>query len=247
MCSGDESAAILVNEEDHLRLQVLKPGFCLEEAWQQLDAIDTKLSGHLDYAFDQTLGYLTCCPTNVGTGMRASVMLHLPGLVFSKQITAVIQGVNKLGFAVRGIFGEGTANRGNLFQISNQSTLGESEAQIIDHLSAIIRQLISHEENTRKMILVRDRYGVMNQVGRAYGLLKHAYKLTLEEALDALSGIRLGADLGMFNSVSVGLVNELFAKCGTAHLEQMAGKSLTPAEVEIQRATFFREKLSGSR
>ncbi len=240
---SDESSSVMVNEEDHLRIQSIRPGLQLMNVWETIDRLDNRLASKLSYAFDNRLGFLTSCPTNVGTGMRASVMLHLPGLVLSGQINAAIQGIGKLNLAVRGIFGEGTDNRGNLFQISNQSTLGESEPQIIERIDAVIRQLISHEKNARRMLLEKEQYALLDHVGRSYGLLRHAYKLTYDEALNSLSGIRIGVDMGMFNSVDIKTVNELFICINPAHLRKFAGRSLTDAEADIQRAALVRERL----
>ncbi|UKI29995.1 MAG: hypothetical protein L6W00_18505 [Lentisphaeria bacterium] len=164
---SDESSSIMINEEDQLRIQTLRPGFQLDEVWRVINELDDELSSKLDYAFDDKLGYLTSCPTNVGTGMRASVMLHLPGLVLSGQIGPTIQGVSKLNLAVRGIFGEGTDNRGNLFQVSNQSTLGESETQIIERLNTVISQLIAQEKIARQQLILRDRFALLDHVGRS--------------------------------------------------------------------------------
>lgn len=240
---SDESCSIMINEEDQLRIQALRPGFCLDEVWSAIDRLDDELGSRLDYAFDSRLGFLTSCPTNVGTGMRASVMLHLPGLVLTGQIGPVMQGVRKLNLAVRGIFGEGTDNRGNLFQISNQTTLGESERQIIDHLKLVIDQLITHEKNARRRLLAHDRYGTLDHVGRAYGVLLHSYKLSSEEALQCLSGVRLGVDVGLFSGLDIHLVNELFIAINPAHLQKAAGVSLGEPERDIRRAALCRERL----
>ncbi len=239
----DESAGIMINEEDHLRLQVMRPGFQLEKAWRAANRIDRKLEKKLPMVFDDKLGYLTSCPTNVGTGIRASVMLHLPGLVLSGQINAATQGISKLGLAVRGIFGEGTENTGNLFQVSNQSTLGESETQIIERLSGVIRQLICHEKNTRISMLEKDQYFLMDHVGRAYGILRHAYLLNSEEALNSLSGIRIGVDMGMFSAVDQHIVNELLVVINPAHLQKFAKSRLDSKERDIFRAMLVRERL----
>ncbi len=240
---GDQSASIMVNEEDELRIQALRPGFQLGEVWDEINLLDDELGAKLDYAFDERLGYLTCCPTNVGTGMRASVMLHLPGLVLAGQIGPAVQGIGKLNLAVRGIFGEGSDNRGNLFQVSNQSTLGESEAQTIERLATVITQLMNQEKQVRRQLLQRDRYAMLDHVGRSFGILRHAYKLTTEEALNSLSGIRIGVDLGMFNTVGLPLVNKLFLAINPGHLQKSAGRELSEAERDIYRATYCREQL----
>ncbi len=240
---SDESSSVMINEEDHLRIQTLRPGFQLEAVWQSIDQLDSELAQELDFAFDDRLGFLTSCPTNVGTGMRASVMLHLPGLVLTGQIAPTVQGINKLNLAVRGIYGEGTDNRGSLYQISNQSTLGESEKEIIERISSVISQLIAHEKEARHTLLERDQYGLLDYVGRSYGILRHSYKLTTEEALKSLSGLRIGVDMGLFNSVGIHKVNELFIAIGAAHLQKRAGRELASAERDIQRAALCREKL----
>jgi len=241
--SIDEMFGIMINEEDHLRIQAMKPGFQLKEAWASLTEIDDCLAAELPYAFDNSLGFLTSCPTNVGTGMRASVMLHLPGLVLSSQINSVIQGVSKLGLAVRGIFGEGTENTGNLFQVSNQSTLGEQEEQIIDRLSAVIKQIISHEKNARHELLEKKQNFLLDHVGRAYGVLRHAYTISSQETLNSLSALRIGVDLGMFTSIDLHTVNELFILIQPAHLQKYAGKELSSEERDVFRASLAREKL----
>lgn len=243
LVSPDESFAIMINEEDHLRMHALQSGLQLKQVWTSLNRIDDELSELLPYTFDRELGYLTSCPTNVGTGIRASVMLHLPGLTLSNQINAVTQGVGKLGLAVRGIFGEGTQNLGNLFQVSNQSTLGESEEQIIDQLQRVITQLINHEKNARRVLLENSQAFLLNHVGRAYGTLRHAYILNTEEALESLSALRLGVDMGMFSSVDIHTVNELFIIIHPAHLQKYAGREQSSAERDVFRATLVRERL----
>ena len=245
LAKADESVSLMVNEEDHLRLQAFAPGFALEEVWQEIDKVDTKLESKFNFAFDDTLGYLTSCPTNAGTGMRASVMLHLPGLVMTGQIAPLVQGAAKLNLAVRGAYGEGTENQGDLYQISNQATLGESEAEIIEHLSCVIRQIISFELQARETVQKKDRNNLCDLVGRAYGLLRHAYTLSLAEALQALSCLRLGVTLNMFRSVDVARVNHLWVHTNPAHLNKLAGHPLSGAEADVERARLFRETLAG--
>ena len=241
--AADETLAIMVNEEDHLRLQALRPGFRLEEAYRELSALDDQLGSILEFAFHPRLGFLTCCPTNVGTGLRASVMLHLPGLVLSQQIKQVVAAIDKLNLAVRGAFGEGTDNRGNLFQISNQSTLGESEQQILERLSSVIATLIAKEIESREELLRLRKYELLDRVGRAFGLLRYSYRLTREEALTALSAVRLGVDLGMFRQLDLRLVNELFLAIQPAHLTRCAGVAVDPPERDVVRAGLIRERL----
>ncbi|MBE6357741.1 MAG: ATP--guanido phosphotransferase [Lentisphaerae bacterium] len=239
----DESCSLMVNEEDQLRLQTIRPGSQLREVWKSIDAIDNDIGRHLQYAFDEQLGFLTSCPTNVGTGMRASVMLHLPGLVLTGQIAPTIQGINKLRLAVRGIFGEGSDNWGNLFQISNQNTLGESETKIIDELDSVIHQLIMQEKNARRTLLENNRYAILDHVGRSYGLLRHSYKLGFEEAMQSLSGLRIGVDMGLFSSIDIHKVNELFIKIGPAHLRKSHEGEYPDDALDIFRAALCRDTL----
>lgn len=246
LARGDESISLMVNEEDHLRLQAFKPGLALEDVWQEIDRVDSKLEGKLNFAFDETLGYLTSCPTNAGTGMRASVMLHLPGLAMTGRIAPLMNGAAKLNLAVRGAYGEGTENQGDLYQISNQATLGEGELEIIEHLSCVIRQIISFEQDARKTVQQKDRNTLCDQVGRAYGLLRHSYSLSLTEALQALSCLRLGVVMKMFRSVDLKTVNDLWIKTNPAHLNKLAGRPLSGAETDMERARIFRETLAGT-
>ncbi len=241
--SSDESHGVMINEEDHLRIQALSPGLNLEKAWEKVDILDNCFAEHLPYVYDAQLGYLTCCPTNVGTGMRASVMLHLPGLLLSGQISSAMQGVRTLGLTVRGIYGEGTENHGSLFQISNQSTLGESEKMIIERLNSVIRQLIVHEKNSRAMLIEHNKYKLLNHVGRSYGKLRHSYLISFEEALNSLSALRIGVDMHMFTSLNLNLVNDLMIKVCPAHLQLMSGGNSNEDELAVKRAELIRETL----
>lgn len=243
----DEEVGIMINEEDHIRLQAMKSGFQLQEVLREIDHVDNLLSQELPFAFNNELGYLTSCPTNVGTGMRASVMLHLPGLVLEGQISAVTQGVSKLGMAVRGIFGEGSDNLGNLYQVSNQSTLGESELQIVERLETVIRQIINHEKNARQRLLEQRENFLLDHVGRAYGVLKYAYIISSEETLNSLSALRLGVDMGMFSSVDLHTVNELFIIIQPAHLQKFAGRNLDSGERDVIRGNLVRDHLKGGK
>ena len=243
----DESLAAMINEEDHLRIQALSPGFQLKTVWDRINQFDDALSRRIPYAFDARLGFLTSCPSNLGTGMRASVMLHLPGLAMSGQIATVKQATGKLGLAIRGFYGEGSDNFGNLYQISNQSTLGESEMQIIDRLSSIVSQIIIHEKKSRNFLLENKQSYLLNHVGRAYGILRHGYLISSEEALNSLSALRLGVDMGMFSSVDIHTVNELFLHVQPAHLQLRAGRELSSEERDTERATLIRETLKAKR
>tara|TARA_R110000850_G_scaffold202967_9_gene329084 strand:+ start:1432 stop:2343 length:912 start_codon:yes stop_codon:yes gene_type:complete len=240
----NQTISVMVNEEDHLRMQAIRPGLQLLSAYRSLDQIDSVLENDLPYAFDHQYGYLTACPTNLGTGMRASAMLHLPGLVLSEQINQTIQGANKIGLAVRGLYGEGTEALANLFQISNQNTLGTNEQEIIEHLDRVITQLIENEKNARMKIL-EDRPTMMqDQVGRAYAVLKYAHIITSKEALNHLSMIRLGCDLGFVPEEERETINVLLTEIQPAHLQISAKRKLTPEERDILRADIIRTSLN---
>lgn len=243
LVSRDESSSIMVNEEDHLRIQVMNPGFEFDRTWSSLSEMEDRLKQQLDFAWDDRLGYLTSCPTNVGTGMRASVMLHLPALVLTNRIGAAIQGISRLSYEARGFFGEGTENTGNLFQISNRSTLGETEEQIISQLSAVVRQLINHEKHFRMHLLEQDHDLLADYVGRAYGTLRYAHVLPTSEALNSLSALRLGVAMNMFNALEMHTVNELLLIIHPAHLQKFEGRDLDETERDVLRADLVREKL----
>jgi protein arginine kinase len=238
-----ETFCVMINEEDHLRMQALRPGFQIQEAWQAIDGLDSSLEKKLDYAFDNELGYLTACPTNLGTGIRVSAMLHLPGLVLAEQINPIIQSVNKLGLAVRGLYGEGTEALGNVFQVSNQMTLGESEITIVERLEKVLSQIIEHEENARKSLLESKPKVVFNHIGRAYGILANAHSISSKEAMNLLSLMRLGLDLGLFPNTSRSLVDELFLITQPAHLQKQISDKLSAEERDLIRADMVREQL----
>ncbi len=241
--NGESTLSIMINEEDHLRMQALRPGFDLVSAFEALNAVDDQLEDSLGFAFDEHLGFLTACPTNLGTGMRASAMLHLPGLVLADQMNQVTASVNKIGLVVRGIHGEGTEALGNLFQISNQTTLGEEERAIRDRLGEIITTVITHELNART-VLVEKRPGmVRDQIGRAYGILCHAWSIASKEALNLLSLIKLGLDLKMFPGHSTSEIDSLFTVSQPAHLQQISDQKLAAEERDRLRAYIIREKL----
>lgn len=241
--SRDEQLCVMINEEDHLRMQALLPGCQLKEAWTAMDELDTGLEQDLDYAFSHTLGYLTACPTNVGTGIRVSAMLHLPALVLDEQITQIIQAVNKLGLAVRGLYGEGTEALGNVFQVSNQMTLGESESEIVERLTKVVAQIIEHEENARARLLERRPKMVFNHIGRAYGILANAHSVSSKEAINLLSLLRLGVDLGLLPDLHRPQVDELFMLSQPAHLQLRHADKLSAEERDVLRADMLREAL----
>ncbi len=239
----DETLCVMINEEDHLRMQALRPGLQLRQAWTAIDAFDSALEKRLDYAFNSELGYLTACPTNIGTGIRVSAMLHLPGLVLAEQINPIIQSVNKLGLAVRGLYGEGTEALGNVFQVSNQMTLGESESAIVERLEKVLAQIIEHEENARATLLEKKPKMVYNHIGRAYGILANAHSISSKETMNLLSLMRLGVDVGLFPGVDRSLVDELFILTQPAHLQRQHSEKLSAEERDLLRADMVRERL----
>lgn len=238
-----ETFSVMINEEDHLRMQALRPGFQTREAWQAIDKLDSALEKKLSFAFDNELGYLTACPTNLGTGIRVSAMLHLPGLVLSEQINPIIQSVNKLGLAVRGLYGEGTEALGNVFQVSNQMTLGESEVVIVERLEKVLSQIIEHEENARQMLLEKKPKVVFNHIGRAYGILANAHSISSKETMNLLSFLRLGVDMELFPGTGRSLVDELFLITQPAHLQKQVSDKLSAEERDLIRADMVRERL----
>src|SRR5512136_2023136 len=239
----DETLCFMINEEDHIRMQALRPGLQLRQAWNAIDQADSALEKKLDYAFSPELGYLTACPTNIGTGIRVSAMLHLPGLVLAEQINPIIQSVNKLGLAVRGLYGEGTEALGNVFQVSNQMTLGESETAIVERLEKVLAQIIEHEENARATLLEKKPKMVYNHIGRAYGILANAHSISSKETMNLLSLMRLGVDIGVFPGVDRALVDELFILTQPAHLQRQHSGKLSPEERDMLRADMVRERL----
>jgi protein arginine kinase len=239
----EESFCVMINEEDHLRMQALRPGLQLRQAWGAIDHLDSELEKKLDYAFDNELGYLTACPTNLGTGIRVSAMLHLPGLVLGEQINPIIQSVNKLGLAVRGLYGEGTEALGNVFQVSNQMTLGETEATIVERLEKVLAQIIEHEENARQTLMEKKPKVVFNHIGRAYGILANAHSISSKETMNLLSLMRLGVDMGLFPGAERSLVDELFILTQPAHLQKQFSDKLSAEERDLLRADMVRERL----
>jgi protein arginine kinase len=239
----EETLSVMINEEDHMRMQALRPGLQIRQAWNAINHVDSELEKKLEYAFSPDLGYLTACPTNIGTGIRVSAMLHLPGLVLAEQINPIIQSVNKLGLAVRGLYGEGTEALGNVFQVSNQMTLGESENGIVERLEKVLGQIIEHEENARATLLEKKAKMVLNHIGRAYGILANAHTITSKETMNLLSLMRLGVDLGVFPGVDRSLVDELFLMTQPAHLQKQHSEKLTAEERDLLRADMVRERL----
>jgi protein arginine kinase len=243
---GDrENTSLMVNEEDHLRVQALSSGLEIRKAFKMADEMDEDLSGSLEFAFDPTFGYLTACPTNTGTGMRASVLIHLPGLALTREIEKVISQISKLGLVVRGFYGEGSDVWGNLFQVSNQTTLGRSEEDIVESLERVTQQIIEYEENARKRLFSEAEDQIQDKIWRAFGILKHARTLTSEEVLNMLSAIRLGIGTGIVKTLSLSQVNEILALSQPAHLQKYFKKRMEPGERDRVRADLVRSKLEG--
>ncbi|HUG93565.1 MAG TPA: protein arginine kinase [Planctomycetaceae bacterium] len=242
---GEENMSLMVNEEDHLRMQVLHSGFALDDCWSQIDRVDDAIEDQVTYAFSERLGYLTACPTNVGTGIRVSVMLHLPALVITKEIAKVFQALQKISLAVRGLYGEGSQAMGDFYQISNQVTLGKSEQQIISELKDVVPNIIAYERRVRNALAKENRQSLHDQVSRAYGILKNAQTISSEETMHLLSSVRMGINLGLIDDLEIPTVNELFIHTQPAHLQKLRKQHLESAERNVARASYLRFRLSG--
>lgn len=240
----DQTCSVMINEEDHLRIQFLKTGFNLKSIWKQIDAFDEALDEALEIAFSSRFGYLTACPTNLGTGMRASVMMHLPGLVIAEQMDRVIRAVNQLGLTVRGLFGEGSDATGHVFQISNQQTLGESEAEILERLGNVLKTVVDHEINARYKCLEDNRAKLLDQIGRAYGVLRNVHIVSSNEAMNLLSLIRLAVDFGMLPESNRTDVDRLFIECQPGHIQFAAHGDIAPEMRDLARAERLRREFS---
>jgi protein arginine kinase len=238
-----ESVSIMVNEEDHLRLQVLRSGFSLDEAWQDIDRVDDAIESRLTYAFHGQFGYLTACPTNVGTGMRASVMLHLPALGLTKQIDKVFKALQKINLAVRGLHGEGSRAFGDLYQISNQVTLGKSEPKVLNEIREVIQTILQYERQARNALVKERKQAEQDRVARAIGTLGSATMITSEETMELLSAVRLGIHLNLIDDLPATTVNQLFIHTQAAHLQKLMGQPLDGEERNAARAKYLRSKL----
>ncbi|MFH1621667.1 MAG: protein arginine kinase [Candidatus Omnitrophota bacterium] len=243
----NEVISIMVNEEDHFRIQVMKSGFDLDDVWQIVTKLDDDLSKNTPFAFSKELGYLTACPTNTGTGMRSSIMLHLPVLVMTRQINRVLDAIAKLSFTARGLYGEGTEASGNFFQISNQVSLGRKEAEIIDNLRGVIRQVIDQENTARQNLISKHKHMLEDKVWRSYGTLINAHIINSQETVELLSMLRLGQDLQIIKDLDRYLINELFILTQPAHLQKIEKKKLSPQERDVKRADLIREKLTSKK
>ncbi len=238
------NAGLMVNEEDHLRLQVFRSGFDVTGALREAERIDGELGGELPYAWHKEFGFLTACPTNTGTGMRASVLIHLPGLVLTQEIGKVLQGLQHMGLTYRGLYGEGSDVLGNFFQISNQTTLGRGEEELADQLVRVVRRVIEREEEARRVLLRDAGYIIEDKLWRAYGTLRHARNLPADEAMNLLSGVRLAAGLDLIAGLSVYTLNKLLIFSQSAHLAHAEGRTLNESEANVARAKYVRTVLA---
>lgn len=239
----EEIVSVMINEEDHIRMQVMQSGFNLFEAWNIMTKIDDELAKELPFAFFPDWGYLTACPTNTGTGMRGSVMLHLPALVMSRHIDRVLAAISKLSFTTRGLYGEGTQASGNFFQISNQFSLGHGEDEVLENINSLIRQIIEQENQARQALYSRNKSMLEDRISRGLGILKSAHIISSQETIELLSLVRLGCDLGMLKDIDRRVLNELFIITQPAHLQKLQNKKLSSQERDIKRAEIIREKL----
>ena len=244
--SPEEVLSVMINEEDHLRIQVLQSGFNLNGTWNIINMVDDALSAQLDFAYAINWGYLTACPTNTGTAMRGSVMLHLPALVMTKQINKVLAAIAKLSFASRGFYGEGTQATGNFYQISNQVSLGHSEQDVMQNIVGLIRQVIEQEEQARQALLLQNRTMLEDKIFRSFAVLKSAHIVSSQETVELLSMVRLGVDLQIIKDVGRKAINQLFIMIQPAHLQKIEGKKLSSSERDVKRASVIRQKLGGA-
>ena len=241
-----ERISIMLNEEDHLRMQVIRSGFALEDCWQYINSLDDSIEEHITFAFDEELGYLTACPTNVGTGIRVSVMLHLPALRITKEIQKVYQAAQKINLAVRGLYGEGSQAMGDFYQISNQVTLGTTEQSLIDNLSEVVPNIINYERRVRELLCRDNKSRLDDQVARAVGILTSARSISSEETMHLLSNLRLGINLGLVPDINIATINELFVHTQPSHLQLLHGSPLKTSDRNEARAEYLRKRLADS-
>ena len=240
-----DGLSVMINEEDHLRMQSLQSGFELRAAYAALERVDRELGARVPFSYHGEFGFLTACPTNVGTGMRASVLIHLPGLVLTKEIGRVLAGLQQMGLTYRGLYGEGSEVVGNFFQISNQTTLGRSEEDLLDQLIRVVGHVIEREEEARRVLLRDAGYIIEDKLWRAYGTLRYARSLTFDEAMNYLSGVRLAVGLKLIPGLSVYTLNKLLIFSQSAHLSAAEGRSLSESETNLARARYVRRALEG--
>jgi len=239
-----EKFSLMINEEDHLRIQVMHSGLALETAWEQINRIDDLIEEKVNYAFHPKFGYLTACPTNVGTGLRVSVMLHLPALVITRQIEKVFRSLQKISLVVRGLYGEGSDSMGDFYQISNQITLGRGEEKLIGQVSEVVPILIDYERKARKFLVNESQKDLCDKVSRAYGILCNAHTISSEETMHLLSSVRMGINLGLISDLEIPTVNKLFIHTQPAHLQKLRGVELDTADRNVERAVYLRRHLT---
>jgi protein arginine kinase len=239
-----EMLSIMVNEEDHLRLQWIKSGFEPDRAYQALCKVDRAMEKVVPYAVSDKYGYLTACPTNVGTGMRISVMVHLPALTMKEHIDKVFKAAKRMNHAVRGLYGEGTRAFGDMYQISNQTTLGRSEESILESVKAIVPRILETERQMRGTLYAEDRPFLEDRVLRSLAVLRNARRLNVQEMMSHLSMLRLGVDLGLITDVPMKTVNEMFILGQPSHLQEREGRLMTPTERDTTRAELVRSMLA---
>lgn len=239
----DGTVSIMINEEDHIRMQCIYGGMAIREAYEEINAIDDKLEEKLEVPFDERLGYITACPTNLGTGMRASVMIHLPALAANNQIQGIINALTQVGMTIRGLYGEGSKGYGNIYQISNQITLGVSEEDIINNIEAITSQLVNQELELREKMKAQYKNELEDKIWRSLGILKTARILTTQEALNLLSNVRMGKEMGIIEDEVIGM-NKILVNVQPATLQLAYEGELSPKERDIERARLVRESLA---
>ncbi len=243
LIGNDETFSVMINEEDHVRLQVMHSGLALETAWNRINELDDWLESKANYAFHERLGYLTACPTNVGTGMRVSVLLHLPALVMAKQIDKVFRSLQKISLAVRGLYGEGSQATGDFYQISNQITLGRTESELIKQVTDVVPVIIDYERQARGFLMKEGHKDVHDRVSRAFGLLCTAQTITSEETMQLLSSVRLGVNMGLISDVEIPTINKLFLQTQPAHLQKLSGVEMTAGDGNTERAVYLQRHL----
>lgn len=244
LINKSEQISIMINEEDHIRIQCILPGLSLEDAYDMADKIDDLLEENINFAFDDKLGYLTACPTNLGTGIRMSVMLHLPAIALTNNITSVLRTAGRYGLTIRGIYGEGTESMGDLYQISNQNSLGMTEKEILLNVKAVTKGVIKRERELRKMLFENDNPAIKDKIMRSYGVLKYAEKIDVKEAMQFLSVIRLGADMGIIKDLEIEKINMLIKNIHPALLADVIEIDEEKMNIDIKRAEYIKSVLN---
>jgi protein arginine kinase len=239
-----EDISLMVNEEDHLRLQVLHSGYSVRQCWEIVNRLDDLIEEKVTFAYSEEFGYLTACPTNVGTGMRASVMLHLPALSMTKQIDRVFRALQKIQLAVRGLYGEGSQASGDFYQISNNITLGKTEDAIISNIEVVVPTIVNYERTARRSLIKENKQTLHDRVSRAYGILQAAQTISSEETMQLLSSVRMGVNLNLIDDVRIDLINDLFIHTQPAHLQKLEGRPLEGEDRNVARASYLRKRLS---